>query len=84
MVMVGRHALTMVLIGLAAGLRAPRALTRVTTSLLFEVSALDPFAFVGSRGRDGRRRCRGGADPRPPGDPCRSDDGAAGRGTVML
>ena len=44
--MVGRSALTMVLVGLAVGLGGAVALTRVTTSLLFEVSALDPFAFA--------------------------------------
>ena len=44
--MVGRNALTMVLLGLAVGLAGAAALTRVTTSLLFEVSALDPFAFA--------------------------------------
>jgi ABC-type antimicrobial peptide transport system permease subunit len=32
--------------GLVAGLTAAAALTRVTASLLFETSALDPVAFV--------------------------------------
>ncbi len=44
--MVVRNALTMVIVGLVIGLAGAAALTRVTSSLLFEVSALDPFAFV--------------------------------------
>lgn len=44
--MVVRSALAMVLVGLAVGLAGAAALTRVTTSLLFEVSALDPYAFA--------------------------------------
>ncbi len=44
--MVVRRALTMVIVGLVIGLAGAAALTRVTSSLLFEVSALDPFAFV--------------------------------------
>jgi putative ABC transport system permease protein len=41
-----RNAAWMVLIGLAIGLAGALALTRVMKSLLFEVSALDPLAFV--------------------------------------
>ena len=44
--MVVRNALTMVIVGLVIGLAGAAALTRVTRSLLFEVSALDPLAFV--------------------------------------
>ena len=36
----------MVLLGLAIGLAGALALTRLMKSLLFEVSALDPFAFA--------------------------------------
>lgn len=43
---VARGTLTMVGLGLLAGLAGAAALTRVTTSLLFEVSALDPWAFI--------------------------------------
>lgn len=43
---VARSTLTMVGLGLAAGLAGAFALTRVTSSLLFEVSARDPWAFV--------------------------------------
>jgi predicted permease len=45
---VARSTLTMVGLGLVVGLAASVALTRVTTSLLFEVSARDPWAFVAS------------------------------------
>ena len=41
-----RNAMAMILIGLAAGLLGALALTRVVTSLLFQVSALDPAAFL--------------------------------------
>jgi putative ABC transport system permease protein len=41
-----RNAAWMVLVGLAIGLAGAFALTRVMTSLLFEVSALDPLAFT--------------------------------------
>ena len=44
--MVVSNALTMVVAGLAVGLAGAAALTRVTSNLLFEVSALDPYAFV--------------------------------------
>lgn len=44
--LVARTTLTMVGVGLVAGLVAAAALTRVTRSLLFEVSALEPSAFV--------------------------------------
>ncbi|HWI17543.1 MAG TPA: ABC transporter permease, partial [Vicinamibacterales bacterium] len=40
------HVLTTILAGLVVGLVAAVALTRVTRSLLFEVSALDPTAFA--------------------------------------
>jgi putative ABC transport system permease protein len=43
---IARNTLTMVGLGLAAGLAAAFALTRVTESLLFEVSTRDPSAFV--------------------------------------
>ncbi len=43
---VARGTLTMVGVGLMAGLAAAAALTQVTSSLLFEVSARDPWAFV--------------------------------------
>jgi predicted permease len=41
-----RHAAGMVLIGLVIGLAGALALTRVMSSLLFEVSALDPLAYT--------------------------------------
>ncbi len=41
-----RNALTMILVGLVAGLAGAVALTRVVKGLLFEVSALDPLAFT--------------------------------------
>jgi putative ABC transport system permease protein len=44
--MVVRNVLTTIAGGLVIGLAAALALTRVTTSLLFEVSALDPLAFA--------------------------------------
>ena len=43
---VARSTLTMVGLGLVAGLAGAFALTRVTASLLFEVSTRDPWAFV--------------------------------------
>lgn len=43
---VARSTLTMVGLGLAAGVAGAAALTRVTSSLLFEVSARDPWAFA--------------------------------------
>ncbi|MBY0492633.1 MAG: ABC transporter permease [Cyanobacteria bacterium] len=44
--MVVQHAMTTIVIGLIVGLGGAYALTRVTKSLLFEVSPLDPFAFA--------------------------------------
>jgi predicted permease len=44
--MVVGHVLITIAAGLAIGLVAAAALTRVTRSLLFEVSPLDPFAFA--------------------------------------
>ena len=44
--MVVRHALAPIGIGLGVGIACAVGLTRVTTSLLFEVSALDPSAFA--------------------------------------
>ncbi len=44
--LVARSTLTMVGVGLVGGLAGAAALTRVTESLLFEVSALEPTAFV--------------------------------------
>jgi putative ABC transport system permease protein len=44
--MVVRHVMTTIGAGLACGLAAALLLTRVTQSLLFEVSALDPVAFA--------------------------------------
>jgi predicted permease len=41
-----RNVLVMIVTGVIIGLAAAAALTRVTTSLLFEVSALDPIAFA--------------------------------------
>jgi putative ABC transport system permease protein len=41
-----RSALSMLLVGLAAGLAGAFALTRALKSLLFEVSALDPVALA--------------------------------------
>jgi putative ABC transport system permease protein len=40
------HAAWMVIVGLAAGLIGALALTRVMSTILFEVSALDPLAFA--------------------------------------
>ena len=64
--MVVRHALAPIGIGLGVGLAGAVGLTRVTQSLLFEVSALDPCAFAiaaVSMMAIGRAR---GADPGPP------------------
>ncbi len=44
--MVVRHALATIGIGLGVGVGGAVGLTRVTRSLLFEVSALDPSAFA--------------------------------------
>ena len=44
--LVARSTLAMVGVGLVAGLIGAAAFTRVTRSLLFEVSALEPGAFV--------------------------------------
>jgi predicted permease len=44
--LVVRHVLTTIVAGLVAGIGGAVALTRVTRALLFEVSALDPFAFA--------------------------------------
>lgn len=44
--MVVGNVLITIVAGLAVGLVAAMALTRVTRSLLFEVSPLDPFAFA--------------------------------------
>ncbi len=44
--MIVRHAMAPIGIGLGAGVGAAVGLTRVTQSLLFEVSALDPGAFA--------------------------------------
>lgn len=44
--MIVRKVLTTIAAGLVIGLGGAFALTRVTQSLLFEVSALDPFAFA--------------------------------------
>ena len=44
--LVVRSTLTMVGVGLVGGLAGAAVLTRVTRSLLFEVSALEPTAFV--------------------------------------
>lgn len=44
--MVVRHIMTTIAAGLLAGIIGALALTRVTRSLLFEVSALDPAAFT--------------------------------------
>jgi predicted permease len=44
--MVVRHVMTTIVIGLITGLAGAYWLTRVTASLLFEVSPLDPFAFA--------------------------------------
>ncbi len=44
--LISRHVLATIAAGLAIGLAAAAALTRVMRSLLFEVSALDPAAFA--------------------------------------
>jgi putative ABC transport system permease protein len=44
--MIVRNVFVMIAAGLAIGLAGAAALTRVTKTLLFEVSALDPMAFV--------------------------------------
>ena len=41
-----RHGLALTAIGMACGLAAAIALTRLMTSLLFEVSAVDPLTYV--------------------------------------
>ena len=41
-----RQAMVLVVIGIAAGLVAAAALTRLMASLLFDVSATDPATFV--------------------------------------
>lgn len=45
--MVIKQGLTLTLIGLTIGVAASFALTRVMTSLLYEVSATDPLTFIG-------------------------------------
>jgi len=42
-----RHGLVLAAIGIACGLAAALAVTRVMTSLLFEVNAIDPLTYVG-------------------------------------
>ena len=42
-----RHGLLLAAIGIACGLAAALAVTRVMTSLLFEVNAIDPLTYVG-------------------------------------
>jgi ABC-type antimicrobial peptide transport system permease subunit len=44
--MVLRHGMRAVLIGIAIGLAAAFALTRLMASLLYNVSATDPLAFI--------------------------------------
>ena len=44
--LIGRNIVTMIAVGLAVGLAGAAAVTRVMGNLLFEVSALDPTAFV--------------------------------------
>ena len=46
--LVVRNVLMMIVAGVLIGLAGAVALTRVTASLLFEVSALDPIAFTGA------------------------------------
>jgi ABC-type antimicrobial peptide transport system permease subunit len=46
--LVGRQAIGMVLLGVAAGSVAALALTRMATGLLVKVSATDPRIFVGA------------------------------------
>jgi putative ABC transport system permease protein len=48
--LVVRNVLVMIGIGVIAGLAGAAAMSRVTRSLLFEVSALDPMAFAAAAG----------------------------------
>jgi putative ABC transport system permease protein len=43
--MIVRNVASMIIAGVVIGVAGAAAMTRVTTSLLFEVSALDPMAF---------------------------------------
>jgi ABC-type antimicrobial peptide transport system permease subunit len=43
-----RNAVVMIALGLGVGVAAAALLTRVTASLLFQVSSLDPIAFAGA------------------------------------
>ena len=75
--MIVRSVLTTIAAGLVIGLGGAVALTRVTKSLLFEVSALDPFAFAGGRHRDGAGRPGGRDHPGHARHPRRSHDRAS-------
>ena len=59
--------LTLAITGVAVGLVGAFALTRLLSSLLFEVSPTDPLTFVGDRAAAYKCRCSGAATYRPEG-----------------
>ena len=75
--LVVRHGLVIAVAGIGLGVAGAFAMTRVMQSLLFGVTATDPFTYAAGVG-PGRRDGAGGVlCPRPPGREARSDALAA-------